>query len=117
MAASEPATRGGSSRSRTARRVVTSVLTPRVVGTFADAFRIRAGEIVESVFARGDVDAVAEIAEAFPLSVFTDAVGLDPDMSLEERRKLLRLRANGEQQFRPAESGVHGCPAGGRRGL
>jgi 4-methoxybenzoate monooxygenase (O-demethylating) len=72
-----------------ARRVVTSVLTPRVVARLADAFRDRAGEIVDSVVERGDVDAVAELAEAFPLSVFTDAVGMDPEMSLDERRKLL----------------------------
>jgi 4-methoxybenzoate monooxygenase (O-demethylating) len=72
-----------------ARRAVTSVLTPRVVATLADEFRIRAGEILDGVVERGTVDAVAEIAEAFPLSVFTDAVGLDPDMSLDERRKLL----------------------------
>jgi cytochrome P450 len=72
-----------------ARRTVTSVLTPRAVGGLADAFRVRAGEILDSVVERGNVDAVAEIAEAFPLSVFTDAVGLDADMSLDERRKLL----------------------------
>jgi 4-methoxybenzoate monooxygenase (O-demethylating) len=72
-----------------ARRVVTSALTPRVVAALAEAFRGRAGEILDSVVERGEVDAVAEIAEAFPLSVFTDAVGLDPDMSLDERRKLL----------------------------
>jgi cytochrome P450 len=72
-----------------ARRVVTGVLTPRVVRNFADAFRRRAGEILDGVVERGDVDAVAEIAEAFPLSVFTDAVGLDPEMALGDRRKLL----------------------------
>ncbi|MDX6584375.1 MAG: hypothetical protein QOI10_3559 [Solirubrobacterales bacterium] len=72
-----------------ARRAVTSVLTPRVVAALAEEFRACAGEILDDVVARREVDAVAEIAEAFPLSVFTDAVGLDPEMSLDERRKLL----------------------------
>lgn len=72
-----------------ARRAVTGVLTPRAVATLADEFRACAGKILDDVVARGEVDAVAEIAEAFPLSVFTDAVGLDPAMGLDERRKLL----------------------------
>ena len=72
-----------------ARRAVTSVLTPRVVAALADQFRACAGQILDDVVARCEVDAVAEIAEAFPLSVFTDAIGLDPEMSLDERRKLL----------------------------
>jgi cytochrome P450 len=84
-----------------ARRVVSSVLTPRVVTALADAFRRRAGEIVDSVVDRGEVDAVAEIAEAFPLLVFTDAVGLDPDMSLDERRKLLRYGRMVNNSFGP----------------
>jgi 4-methoxybenzoate monooxygenase (O-demethylating) len=84
-----------------ARRVVTSVLTPRTVATLNEEFRLRAGEILDSVVEQGEVDAVAEIAEAFPLMVFTDAVGLDPDMSLDERRKLLRYGRMVNNSFGP----------------
>ncbi|WP_326567860.1 cytochrome P450 [Amycolatopsis rhabdoformis] len=59
-----------------ARHTVTSVLTPKVVKTYRDTFAREAETLVASLLARGEFDAVADFAEAFPLKVFPDAVGL-----------------------------------------
>jgi cytochrome P450 len=44
-----------------------------------EPFAREATAAVERVLARGRFDGVKELAEAFPLKVFPDAVGLDPD--------------------------------------
>ncbi|QRP45598.1 cytochrome P450 [Amycolatopsis sp. FDAARGOS 1241] len=59
-----------------ARRTVTSVLTPKVVKTYRDTFAAEAEKLVAELLARGEFDAVPDFAEAFPLKVFPDAVGL-----------------------------------------
>ncbi|WIX80248.1 cytochrome P450 [Amycolatopsis carbonis] len=59
-----------------ARRTVTSVLTPKVVKTYRDTFAREAEKLVATLVERGEFDAVADFAEAFPLKVFPDAVGL-----------------------------------------
>lgn len=72
-----------------ARRVVTSVLTPRVVSQLRESFTLSAKKLVERILSDDAVDGVHDIAEAFPLTVFPDAVGLDPELPLNERRNLL----------------------------
>jgi cytochrome P450 len=62
------------------RRVLSKVLGPRALRRLRDAWFADAEELVGSVLAEGDEhDAVAALAEPFPLRVFPDAVGLLPD--------------------------------------
>lgn len=62
------------------RRVMTSVLSPRVVRRLTDEFQQRADELVDRVLAEGpEIDAASQLAVAYPLQVLPDALGIDPD--------------------------------------
>ncbi len=64
----------------TYRRVMTSVLSPRVVRRLTEEFQQRADELVDRVLAEGpEVDAASGLAVAYPLQVLPDALGIDPD--------------------------------------
>src|SRR3981189_1702411 len=58
------------------RAVLSRVLSPAVMKQIRDRFAAAAEAKVDELLARGSFDAVADLAEAYPLSVFPDAVGL-----------------------------------------
>lgn len=59
------------------RRVLSAVLGPRALRRLREDWAADAEELVDEVLARGpEFDAVASLAEAFPLRVFPDAVGI-----------------------------------------
>jgi 4-methoxybenzoate monooxygenase (O-demethylating) len=62
-----------------ARRVTARALSPRVLERLRPGFERAAEEMVADVVARGTFDGVADLAEAYPLRVFPDAVGIGPD--------------------------------------
>jgi cytochrome P450 len=62
-----------------ARRIVDRVVFPPALQRLREPFAKEAAAAVERVLARGRFDGVKELAEAFPLKVFPDAVGLDAD--------------------------------------
>ena len=59
------------------RTVLARALSPRRVNALADVFRRAADELVDSLLERGACDAVRELAEVFPTTVFPQAVGLN----------------------------------------
>jgi hypothetical protein len=59
--------------------VLSSVLSPAVMKRIRDRFVAAAEAKVDELLQRGSFDAVADLAEAYPLSVFPDAVGLKVD--------------------------------------
>jgi hypothetical protein len=59
-----------------ARRVLARALSPAAVLRLREGFAAAAERLVEALLARGTADAIPDIAEAFPLAVFPDAVGL-----------------------------------------
>jgi 4-methoxybenzoate monooxygenase (O-demethylating) len=59
-----------------ARKAVARALSPRTVRGLRDGFAREAARLTSELVARGTVDGVPDIAEAFPLSVFAAAVGL-----------------------------------------
>jgi cytochrome P450 len=61
------------------RAVLSRVLSPAVMKQIRDGFAAAAEAKVDELLARGSFDAVADLAEAYPLSVFPDAVGLKPE--------------------------------------
>jgi 4-methoxybenzoate monooxygenase (O-demethylating) len=61
------------------RRIVDRVVFPPALQRLREPFAKEAAAAVERVLARGRIDGVKELAEAFPLKVFPDAVGLDAD--------------------------------------
>jgi 4-methoxybenzoate monooxygenase (O-demethylating) len=61
------------------RRIVDRVVFPPELQRLREPFAKEAAAAVERVLARGRFDGVKELAEAFTLKVFPDAVGLDGD--------------------------------------
>src|SRR3954464_5487175 len=58
------------------RAVLSQVLSPTVMKQFRDRFAAVAAAKVDELLARKSFDAIADFAEAYPMSVFPDAVGL-----------------------------------------
>lgn len=61
------------------RNVLSKVLSPAVMKRLRDGFMAAAEAKVDELLARGRFDAVTDLAEAYPLSVFPDALGLRAD--------------------------------------
>jgi 4-methoxybenzoate monooxygenase (O-demethylating) len=59
------------------RRVLERALSPAAVRALRPAFEAAAEALVERLLAAREVDAVPAIAEAYPLSVFPDALGIE----------------------------------------
>ena len=68
-----------------ARRVLARVLSPAVMKTLRETFALRADALVARLVERKRFDGIADLARAYPMSVFPDAVG----MAEEGRDKLL----------------------------
>jgi len=67
------------------RRVLNRVLSPAAMKVLRERFTIEADALIDALLERGSFDAIADLAEAYPLSVFPDAMG----MPAENRRFLL----------------------------
>lgn len=67
------------------RKVLDGVLSPGAMRGLRARFAAAADELIDELVGRGDFDAVPDLAEAYPLQVFPDAVG----MPRENRRYLL----------------------------
>ncbi|TNC09047.1 cytochrome P450 [Methylobacterium terricola] len=61
------------------RAVLSRVLSPAVMKTLRERFQAAANQLVDRLLVRREIDAVADLAETFPLSVFPEAVGLRED--------------------------------------
>jgi len=67
------------------RRVLARVMAPKAVQRLKEAFRIAADDLIDALLERGSFEGGGDLAEAFPVNVFSKAVGLaDAD-----RRKLV----------------------------
>lgn len=58
------------------RRIISKVLTPGALSQLKDFFDQRAQELVSRLCHKRVIDAISDLAEAYPLSVFPDSVGL-----------------------------------------
>ncbi|MBI5129993.1 MAG: cytochrome P450 [Rhodopseudomonas palustris] len=58
------------------RAVLSKVLSPATMKRIRDGFAAAADAKVDELLQRGSIDAIADLAEAYPLSVFPDALGL-----------------------------------------
>ncbi len=67
------------------RALMDKVLSPAAIRGLRDGFVRAADALIDALLTRGSFDAIHELAEAFPLTVFPDAVG----MPAENRRFLL----------------------------
>jgi cytochrome P450 len=61
------------------RSVLVNVLSKSALQVLSDDFKARADKLVDSLLEKGEIDAVRDLAEAYPLSVFPDTIGLRKD--------------------------------------
>ena len=61
------------------RAVLSKVLSPAVMKQIRDRFAAAAETKVDELLQRRHIDAIPDLAEAYPLSVFPDAMGLQPE--------------------------------------
>ncbi len=67
------------------RAVIERALSPRAVGDLKETFREAAGKLVAELIGKGTFEAVEELAETYPTTVFPEAVGLRES----DRRRLV----------------------------
>jgi cytochrome P450 len=67
------------------RTVIGRALSPKAVAALKESFRHEAEKLVEALLEKGTFEAVAELAETYPTTVFPQAVGLKQS----DRRKLV----------------------------
>ena len=58
------------------RKVMSRALSPKVVKTFSELFEQTADKLVDDLLQKSTIEAVAELAEPFPTTVFPRAVGM-----------------------------------------
>ncbi|MFK8017718.1 MAG: cytochrome P450 [Gammaproteobacteria bacterium] len=61
------------------RRVLMRVLSKPALQHLAEGFRSASDALIDRLVAQGEIDAVRDLAEAYPLSVFPDAIGICQD--------------------------------------
>lgn len=61
------------------RAVLSRILSPKTVMQIRANFAAEAEALIERCVALGEIDGVRDLAQPFPLKVFPDAVGLEPD--------------------------------------
>lgn len=61
------------------RRVVARTMSPGAVKKLREEFQKRADELIGSLVERGAFDAVTDVAEVFPFTVFVEALGIEND--------------------------------------
>src|SRR3569833_1216057 len=61
------------------RAVLSKVLSPTAMKQVRDRFAAAAEERVDALLDKRSFDAIADLAEAYPLSIFPDALGLKPE--------------------------------------
>jgi 4-methoxybenzoate monooxygenase (O-demethylating) len=60
------------------RKLMDHVLSPVAVRGLREGFAKAADELIDKLLQRGHFDAIPDLAEAYPLTVFPDAVGMPP---------------------------------------
>ncbi|HKS18322.1 MAG TPA: cytochrome P450 [Bradyrhizobium sp.] len=71
------------------RKVLARIMSPGAMRRLEDEFKAKAAALVDSLVEKGSFDAVRELAEVFPISVFPDALGIDQ----EDRQNFLTYGA------------------------
>ena len=87
------------------RAVLNRVLSPTVMKQLRGSFVAAAEAKVDELLAKGSFDAIPDLAEAYPLSVFPDALGLKQ----EGRENSAALCGPRLQRVRAAEQAAPGC--------
>ncbi|EMY34316.1 cytochrome P450 [Arthrobacter crystallopoietes BAB-32] len=83
------------------RKAMNTVISPRGVRALRAGFEAYAAELLPRLLARGRIDGIADLAQAFPLRAFGDAVGIPREGRAEN---LVRQGAMNFSYFGPEDS-------------
>ncbi len=61
------------------RRLISSAFTPRAIAKLEDGIRARAARMIDQLLARGGGDWIADVADALPMTVIGDIIGIPED--------------------------------------
>jgi cytochrome P450 len=61
------------------RRLISSAFTPRAVARLEDGIRARAARMIDELLARGGGDWIGDVADALPMTVIGDIIGIPED--------------------------------------
>jgi cytochrome P450 len=61
------------------RRLISSAFTPRAIAKLEDGIRARAARMIDELLARGGGDWIADVADALPMTVIGDIIGIPDD--------------------------------------
>lgn len=61
------------------RTVLSRILSPKAVTQIRATFTAEAEALIDRCVAKGEIDGIQDLAQVYPLKVFPDAVGLEPD--------------------------------------
>ncbi len=61
------------------RRLISSAFTPRAIAKLEDGIRARAARMIDQLLARGGGDWIADVADALPMTVIGDIIGIPDD--------------------------------------
>lgn len=59
------------------RKILARIMSVGAMRRLEDAFKAKAATLADGLIAKGSFDAIRDLAEVFPLSVFPDALGID----------------------------------------
>jgi cytochrome P450 len=80
------------------RGVLARILAPRELRRLQDVFKLEAEILIEHLLERGEFDGIRDLAEPYPLKVFSDAMGLTEE---GRRENLLKYSNIGFNAFGP----------------
>lgn len=61
------------------RKLISSAFTPRAIAKLEDGIRARAARMIDNLLARGGGDWIADVADALPMTVIGDIIGMPDD--------------------------------------
>ena len=114
MAASEPDPGSRSAAAYKSRAVLAGILSPGALRALRAKFEADAMAMVAPLAARGEFDAIAELADAYPFKVFPEAVGLEEEgrdnLVLYGRMVFAGLGPQNASYRRPCRTRRRCCP-------
>ncbi|MDT7739880.1 MAG: hypothetical protein QOK09_3249, partial [Mycobacterium sp.] len=80
------------------RKLISSAFTPRAIAKLEDGIRARASRMIDDLLARGSGDWIGDVADALPMTVIGDIIGIpeqDRPHIFDSFDRILKARADG----------------------
>jgi cytochrome P450 len=92
------------------RKLISSAFNPRAVAKLEDGIRARAARMIDNLLAEGSGDWIDDVADALPMTVIGDIIGIpesDRPRIFDSLDRILKARPPAEQLSRQEESNLY----------